>query len=339
MNNETERTRWLEWRRGGVGASDIAKAVTGKYGGRVAVVAEKLGLGRDTKNMAAKQRGHDWEQPIADAVTALHGYYVVGEQVEATHPMHERHLCTVDGFLCTDPEQAFIESLEDLLEIKTENLFQPIPWEYYENQTQWQMHVTGMSRALIAVAIINDSEMEAEKQLDRIEFRWIERNQDTINILIGVADELLALVDAGQLPEPTDGSALDMIRAANASADPEVVAEIDDIAELIAEYDDLKKRAKAAADRLDHSASIIRQKMGEATEAKTTDGRWRVRIGQPVHRFTQVSADAALLLHPSYAKTVLDADRLKAELPDIYEEFKVPTPDRRLTIKDMESKK
>ena len=36
---------WLEWRRGGIGASDVARAATGKYGGGpIAVVSQKLGL-------------------------------------------------------------------------------------------------------------------------------------------------------------------------------------------------------------------------------------------------------------------------------------------------------
>lgn len=39
-----DRGAWLAWRQGGVGASDVAAAHTGRYGGATKVVADRLGL-------------------------------------------------------------------------------------------------------------------------------------------------------------------------------------------------------------------------------------------------------------------------------------------------------
>ena len=70
-------------------------------------------------------------------------------------------------------------------------------------------------------------------------------------------------------------------------------------------------------------------------------GRWRrnhavpVRVGVPVQRFTDQSEDAALLLAPEFGVVKLDRQRFKTEKPELYEELKVPTTDRRLTVKEL----
>lgn len=323
---------WLDWRRGGITASDLARAKTGKYGGRVGVVANKLGYGQDDIDPALADRGHRWEQPIADAVLAVHGLYVHGEQTLVEHPDRPEHRATLDGLLHPEPE-ASIDDIDDLLEVKTRGLMAPWPWEYAYFQTQWQLHVTGMRRALIVVATIDEL-----VGIVRIDFQWHDRDEHVIDDLVAEADDLWQHVQAGTLPEPTDGSTLDVVKWANSTAAPDLLAdtdEIDAIAEVIADHADLKARAAAAADALKLSEGRIRTAMGIATEGTTSDGRWRVRIGQPISKFTRDSEADALELHPDCGKTVLDRDRFKAEHPDDYEALKRPTADRRLTIKEM----
>lgn len=325
-------TDWLEWRRGGVGASDIAKAVTGKYGGRVSVVADKLGIVTDDIDPALAERGHAWEQPIADAVLATRGLYVHGEQFWAEHPDIPHHRATIDGLLHPEPEVS-IDDIDSVLESKTRGVMAPWPWDYYRTQVHWQLHVTGMSRALVAVATIDDL-----IGIVRMDFEWVDRDDHVIDTLVAEADELWAHVQAGTLPEPTDGSTLWIIKHANSTAAPDLLAdtdEIDAIAEVIADYDDLKARAKAAEDALKLGEGRIRTAMGMATEGMTSDGRWRVRIGEPIAKFTRDSEADALELWPAYGKTVLDRQKFKAGRPDEYEALKRPTADRRMTIKEM----
>lgn len=327
------RAEWLEWRKQGIGASDIASATTGLYGGQVGVVADKLGIGTDDIDPEDAERGNAWEHRIADVVLHTHGYHVLGEQALVEHHEDPRWRCTLDGLLHPDPE-ATIDDIDALLEIKTSRLGVAPKWEYYALQTQWQMHVTGMRRALIACAVINAHEIDPDRQLVDLRFKWVDREDHTIEQLVTLAEELWQAIEAERLPTPTDGTTLGLIRAANATADPDATADIDDLAEQLAAYVDLKARFKKASDDLKLAESLIRDRMGQATEATTTDGRWRVRCGEPVRKFTRLSEEAALLAYPAYAKNVLDRDRFKAELPDEFEEFKYPTPDRRLTIKD-----
>ena len=333
----TTEADWLQWRRGGIGASDIAKAVTGLYGGPVAVVADKLGITTDDIDPALAERGHRWEQPIADAVLATHGLYVHGEQFWAEHPDRPEHRATIDGLLHPEPEVS-IDDIDTLLEVKTSGSMTRPKWDYYKVQCLWQMHVTGMSSTLVAIGGINDAEPDPLRQLLGVSYMWVDRDDHRIDVLVAEADRLWGHVQASTLPEPTDGSTLEIIKQANATAAPDAPVDqmaIDDLADEIADYADLKERAKAAADRLRLAESQIRTVMGECTEARTSDGRWRVRVGKPIERFTRDAEADALALHPDCGKTVLDRERFKAEHPDDYEALKRPTADRRLTIKEM----
>ena len=63
----TDEDRWLDWRKGGITATDVADAAQGTYGGAYGVVARKLGLITVEQNNAMR-RGHIWQPRIADAV-------------------------------------------------------------------------------------------------------------------------------------------------------------------------------------------------------------------------------------------------------------------------------
>lgn len=330
MSDET----WLEWRRGGTGASDIAASVTGHFGGDVKVVARKIGAAPDDISPGLADRGKRWEQPLADALLATHGLHAIGEQVWAEHPERPRDRATVEGFLYHKPE-ASIDDVDTLFEIKTRGLSAPWRWDYWTTQTHWQMHVTGMARCLLIVATINDAETDPARQLRGIEYRWIERDDHLIERLVVEADRLWSYVEARQLPEPSDGSALEFVREAYATTAADATADLDPVVDDIATFAELKVRAKAADDALKLAEAKIRTAMAEATEAVTSDGRWRVRVGEPIAKFTRDSEADALQLYPDYGKTVLDRERFKNHRRDDYELLKRPTSDRRLTIKEM----
>ena len=64
----TTDQEWHGWRGKGITASDIARAVSGRYGGRFGVVADKLGLGEKQEPNERMARGLAWEDRIAGAV-------------------------------------------------------------------------------------------------------------------------------------------------------------------------------------------------------------------------------------------------------------------------------
>ena len=72
--------------------------------------------------------------------------------------------------------------------------------------------------------------------------------------------------------------------------------------------------------------------MGSAITAE--DDLFRLRVGEPVWKFTRQSETDALELHPEFGTTVLDRQRFKAERPDLYKAFQLPTTDRRITVKE-----
>lgn len=329
----TDETEWLDWRKTGLGASDLARAHSGHYGGAYAVVAEKLGRLESDIDPADARRGKEWEHAIADGVHALTGYYVVGEQLWVTSPENKRWLATIDGLLSIDPQTTFDEA-PAVLEVKTARQYVSPKWDYYISQCMWQMLVCGKQRALVAVAVIG-VDPDGNEGVRDLKLRWIERDDDLIGQLIDLAMELWRHVEAGTLPDPDEATKLEDVREVWRHADPAATVDIDDLADVISRMESWRGIAKEAAEVAKELEAEIRHRIGEATEATTSDGRWRVRVGQPVQRFTDQSEAAALLMAPEYSKTVLDRQRFKEERPEDYEALKVPTTDRRLTVKEM----
>lgn len=336
---------WRLWRRGGIGASDVAAAHTGRYGGRYKVVADKLGIRVPGQEIdpAMADRGHRWEQPIADGVHAHTGLYVAGEQMQAEHPTQPRYRATLDGLLVpTLP--ATTDDAVAVLEVKTRSPYAPWPRDYWAAQVQWQLLVTGLDRGLLAIATIDDVFDEHSgaltEQITSLHYEWVYADPMLHSDLVELADELWGHVERGELPEPTDADALPYVKAANATADEEATADIDDLADLLARYESLKQAAKAAADETKTAEAVIRARMGEAVEAHTADGAWRVRCGMPVRKFTAQSEQDFIDLHgdehPELLTTRLDRAKAKELMPEEYDALRFATPDRRLTIKQLE---
>jgi len=326
--------QWLEWRRGGVGASDVAAAITDKYGGMYRIVGDKHGLTEQSIDPDDARRGHEWEQAIVDGVHALTGWYVAGEQLWVSSPQNSVWRATIDGLLAPTPTTT-IDEAAAVLEVKTSRQHVHPKWDYYNAQTQWQMLVCGKQRALVALAVIA-LDLDGNETVHDLHLRWIERDDYLITDLVEISERIWRHVRAGTMPEPDEATRIADVRAVNRHAEPEATVDIDDLVPLIAEMQSSREIMKVHSENAALLEAKIRHRMGEATEAVTTDGHYRVRVGQPVQRFTRDSEDAALLLHSDYGKTVLDRARFKQDHPAIYDELKAPTTDRRLTIKEFD---
>jgi predicted phage-related endonuclease len=327
-NNETDD--WHAWRRGGIGASDIANAWSGRYGGAYAVVADKLGRLQHKETNERMQRGHRWEQPIADAIQQLTGLHVVGEQTWCEHHQHNRHRCTVDGFLSSH-DNATIHDVIAVLEIKTVGRSVSMSWPSWETQTQWQMHVTTVGRALIAAAEIDDT----DDSIRRLELRWIERDEVMIRQLRDIADRMLTHVDDGTLPTP-DAAALDTVTEVHRQADAD--AETVDIADLddqIARWVDLGEQLKRLETERDDITAIVRDRIGAATTGRSAS--WRVSVSRPMRILTDDGERALLAAHPELGRLV--ADKTAAKAAGVYDAFTAPVGSRRLTIASHKGKK
>ncbi len=325
--HDDEHDAWLDWRRGGVTATEVADAWSGSYGGAYSVVGRKLGLIPPPEQTAAMDRGQRWQETIADAVHALTGLYVVGEETWCEHVDERRHRATVDGFLAPVPD-CDIDDVTAVLEVKTTGVGVRHNLERTKAQVQWQMHVTGVPRAVIAIATIDD----VDDVCDGIRIVRIDRDEMIADQLVMVADRLLVHIDAGTLPEPQDGSALDDVKVVNAVADPDAdTVDLASLVEVVQVLDKTKAAIKELTDRQKAAEAVLRDAIGAATVG-VCDG-YRVSVSQPAMTLTAEAETAILLERPDLGITTLDRTKAKAEAPELYEAHRQPVGARRLTIK------
>lgn len=329
--SEDPDAAWHAWRSQGIGASDLARAATGSYGGTYAVVAQKRGLLPEQETTAQMNRGHRWEQPIADAVHALTGLYVVGEQMWCEWQTNPKVRATIDGMLAHEPETSIDDVIANL-EIKTVGV--GVKWnrDYWQAQIQTQMLVTGLTQTCLAIAVIDDT----TDQIVRIQLEWIEADTFQQSLLIDLANNILDHIDNETLPDPDTGSALETVKLVTANARPEApTVELDDITDELAEYGRTKQAVKDVTGRLNELEALIKHRLGEHTKGEA-DG-WRVSFSKNSMVVPPDQAEALLEAHPEIGKTVLDRDLAKTYCPDEYEAARRPIGARRMTIKQLET--
>ena len=325
---------WLQWRREGITASDIAMAVSGRYGGAIRVVADKLGEHQRGEYTAQMERGHRWEDRIASGVELLTGLHVVGEQTWAQHGQRPEFRATLDG-MAAPIQGPTIDDVTHLLEIKTRGINVKPAWDYWKPQTQWQMLVTGIDAAILAELVINDDEEFGDGIVfPDLRLHLVEADPVYQAELIDLADKLLAHVAAGTYPEPQHAGELDEVKALTLTVDPKAdVVDLTDLADVVEEYHRLKAAAKAIEEPLKLAEAKIRTAIGDAT--KGTTATHTVGITKPRRVLTSEAEAALLKVRPDLAKTVLDKDRAKAEAKAIYEAAQQPLGARIITVKEL----
>lgn len=320
-----DEAAWLEWRLAGVTATDVADAYAGTYGGIYSVVAKKLGL-EVVEQTAEMQRGHDWQPVVADAVHVLTGMYVVGEEAWCSHADDDRWRATVDGFLATAPE-ASIDDVLAVVEVKTRGVRVRPDRDRWATQMQWQMLVTNVPRALLAEAVIDDEANECRG----VTLEWHDADPDLQAQLVDLAETIYQHVQTGTLPDPDTPSALDSVKQVTAMSDPDAEpVDLTDLEADVARFHEIKAALKAVEDERKVLEARIRNTLGDATKGQL-DG-WKVGLSNPANKLTPDAAAELLAAHPEYGKTVVDADRVKADDKALYDSFTRPVGARRLTI-------
>ena len=321
----TDDPAWLAWRRAGVTATDVADAYAGTYGGTFGVVARKLGLEVVEENDQMR-RGHAWQPVVADMVHVATGLFVVGEETWCAHADDDRWRATVDGLLAAAAEVS-IDDVTAVLEVKTRSPHVRPNRDRWHTQMQWQMFVTGLPRALLAEATIDDDVNECRG----VRFEWVDADPDLHVQLVDLAETIHAHVKAGTLPEPDSPSALDTVKAVWSSADSDSDAvDLSDLEADVARFDEIKAAVKAVTEERDLLEARIRNALGESTRGQL-DG-WKVSLSASAKKLTAEAEAELLEAHPEFATTVLDRKRVKAEAPDLLDAFRKPVGARRLTI-------
>jgi hypothetical protein len=178
LADSSDRVAWLRARSRGVTATDVARLSSERS--LDAVAYEKIN-GSSFGGNAYTDHGNAREPEIARWVRANHG---IEPSSQLFHAHGERsHLATPDGV-------GVVDGVVVLAEIKTtSSLWKSVPRSYLR-QVWWQQYVLGADRTLLVW----------EQHLDFVpvdpepKTRWIERDENEIHVLIGLADRLLTMM-------------------------------------------------------------------------------------------------------------------------------------------------
>lgn len=174
----SDRVAWLRARSRGITATDVARLSS--PAALQAVALDKL-MGSSFGGNAFTDHGRAREPEIARWVRAQHRI----EPSDALfHADGERlHLATPDGVAMRDGALV-------LAEIKTTSSpWRSIPRSYLR-QVWWQQYVLGAERTLL----VWEQHREFVPIDDEPQVRWIERDDNEIHVLVGLANQLIALL-------------------------------------------------------------------------------------------------------------------------------------------------
>lgn len=175
VTDGSDRIAWLRARARGITATDVAKLSTPRSIDSAAW--EKLNGSRFTGN-AYTEHGKAREPEIAAWVLREHGIAPSRALFHAETDL--RHLATPDGLV-----ERQSGSLE-LAEIKTTNKeWRTIP-RHYLRQVWWQQYVLGAERTLVVWERHEDFVPVGDP-----ECRWIDRDENEIARLVGLAGQLI----------------------------------------------------------------------------------------------------------------------------------------------------
>lgn len=307
------RELWLAARREGIGGSDVS-AILGlnKWSSAYAVWLDKLGISEDRQQTAAMRWGNLHEPALRQAFIEDTGLRVrsCGLMRSKAHPFMQ---ITPDGLV------------EDggLFESKTSTSYLAEEWadgqvpDHAELQVQHGMAVTGRSHAWV-VGLLDGREWFI-RQVDRDEalienLIEIERTFWTVNVMQQIEPDLTA-------------TALGALKAQFAQAvESPVAAPRDLVMTLRTRLDEAKASIKTWEEVKDQSEAELRLLMGQHNVLVAEDDpsvklatlNQNGTFGEK--KFREAYPDLAEEL--TVPKPALDMDRLKAEHPEKYNEFR-----------------
>lgn len=292
----TDRATWLEDRRRGVGASDVAGIVgLSPWASPMSVWLDKTGRSIDHQT-EAMEIGQFIENGILDLFEHREHTTVIDRQQMVWHD-NGRHFATLDGRLDT------YEGVE--AKSTGENVWDEIP-DQYAIQGQWQAHSAGLE--VVHFAVLHTA-------FGRRTFRSyrLDRDQAIIDRLTAAVDRFWDTYVAPDVMPPADGTKATETALKDLYPLHSEWTEVDLDPELADEYHAAKAAHTRATADLDLAKQRIQQVMGDA-ETALVDGRpaftWRTS-----------------------STTRLDAKALKATHPRAVTRFEKTTQSRRFLTK------
>jgi len=305
--NNISESEWHEWRRKGIGGSDVATILgVSPFNTRRDLYYSKKGvLKPDDTNWVAKEVGHRLESLVAEIFyrkTNLKPYQI---NKMFQHPFYLWMLANVDYFV------TLRNGKRAILECKTSNLHNKAKWNgsavplNYELQCRFYMAVLDIDVAFIACLFSNNDG----------DFVWrkIERNLDYEKDIIASCEKFWnEYIVKNVAPPYVEKSSLILasLQRLHGNANPllpkvrlnpallHVIKNIDELKEQKAL---LEEQVKAITERIDDNKWLIIEEMATATEGYVKKG----------------NEEYSVTYKPTF-KTVVDKDILKAQFSDAY---------------------
>lgn len=300
------RDEWLEARRRGIGGSDAAViAGLDPFKSPIRLWMEKTGQVDEEPAGEAAEWGLLLEPVIAQEFERRTGKRVRRRNAILQHPEHAWMLANVDREIVGEPA---------LLEIKTTSAWNRaavaedrLP-DRYIIQGQHYLAVTGRQRCYYAVLVGGQ----------RLVITHVDRDDELIAQLIEMEAAFWRHVEDGT-PPPMDGSddARELLDRLYPEADPESVVALPPEAEdLIRAYHEAREAERQAAERRHEAENRLKTLLGDRA------------IGR--------IAGVDVVTWKPVVSQRLDTKRLKAERPEIYEQYATASTYRRFAVKEVE---
>jgi putative phage-type endonuclease len=303
LNIALDRGAWLEWRKGGIGASEVAGVLgMSPWSTPMSIYLNKLQLVADSPENEAMRWGNILEPVIADAYQDEVEGLVVARQLLVWDRIAPHRRCTLDGILDLDGD------LVATVQIKTtrEDPWDELP-DNYALQVQYELGITGFDFAVVPTLHHGNRlvtyKVDADPELQKILFEAVDRFW---------TDHIIP-----RIPPATDhyDATTEALRAAFAGGGAELHATPESgLGDLVAEYVAAQKRTAEAEAVEKQLANEIRARMEE--HESIVDG--------------ETGHD--LVTYRSQTSRRLDQKRLKEEHPELVEGYLVESTNRVLRL-------
>ena len=300
---DLSREEWLRARMAGIGGSDVS-AIAGlnKYKSPMGVYLDKIGEStiEDITSEAA-YFGTLLEDVVAQEFTKRTGMKVRNRFAILQHPNHPYMLANVDRMIVGKREGLECKTASEYLKGEWEGDEVPTP---YLLQIQHYMAVTGYDAWWIAVLLGGN----------KFIFKRIERDEEIIEYLIKLEGDFWANHVIKRNPPEFDGSEASsrLLQALYPQAEPKSEIQLDKTVETLIEARDAYiEDITALETKKKEIENQIKAQMGENEIG---------HVGSRTVKWSNVTSNR------------IDTKTLKAEKPEIYQQYTKPSVSRRFAI-------
>ena len=290
--DDTDRANWLELRRTGIGASEMA-AILGEstWGSALSIYTGKV---HDTTDDLADVEAVEWgkrlEQTILEAYRERTGRHAERSGQLLRSLKYPWAMCTLDGLTWENEPPGWP------LEIKNASEWKKGDWEEgpprpYLIQVYHQMLVTDEPKATVACLLGGN----------RLVWQDVERDESEVRRIVHAGEEFWNRVQRRIPPEPDGSDASGRALARLYPADDGSIVELEgDYADILDELEAAKADQKEAEERRTELEQRLKARIGTAATAFV--GRWVVTYKKQSRAEHVVKASEFRVLRPKQRK-------------------------------------